>query len=77
MGNVVVESVMIEWDPNRWIVEQNIARLSRWIETDRDENHLRKLRELLAAEKEKLDALEAAGHHLSSDESDDNAFWGS
>ena len=71
------ESSMTDWSPNRWTVQQNIARLKRWIEIDPDESRRRKLKGLLEAEELKLGTLDNTMHRMPSDDPDEGAFWGS
>lgn len=50
---------MGDWNQDRWIVQQSIARLKRWIETDHDESRQRKFKQLLETEEGKLRALDS------------------
>lgn len=66
-----------DWSPDRWIVQHNITRLKRWIETDPDENRQRKLAKIIEAEERKLSLLSADKRQTCPIQSDQLAFWGS
>ncbi|MDE2228517.1 MAG: hypothetical protein KGL11_05695 [Alphaproteobacteria bacterium] len=54
----VGEDRLARWNNDRWIVQRNIARFQRQLETESDERKRRAIEKMLAEEKARLKELD-------------------